>query len=408
MKIAFLVFFLIFSFELKAQISNPDSLFIVAKNFAYSKQYDVSDSICIAILKQYPDYLDAHLLRGLIFSWTKQYQLARNEFSHVLSLKADYLDAILASINNEFWSNNYITCIEEIEKALVFYPNNEQLLLKQAEAYFLLEDYDPALQLIEYLLLQKPSETSYQYLKDKIINKKNKQLILVEYRLDVFDQVFNPWHTATFGFKRKTKKVDVQLNFNYVSRFQSNDYQFELDLYPKINSKTYFNLNAAYSPSNSLFPVYRLYADIYRGFEIKSEFSAGILFMKFKPLNLLNIRASYNQYIGSYWFDVRVFYTTLGTNQQLALQLKLRKYLNRFGEYVAVFGGSGAYAQIVNNTDSVPLNFNLKNSFGFGLEYRKKITSTQFIRFSSGYNTEKRVNYDLHYLFAGINYNLSF
>lgn len=78
-------------------------------------------------LKEDPTNNDIRILLARIYAWNKQYKMARVELNKVLIQQPNYLDARLALIDVEIWNKNYQQAIKEADIGLKYAPDNKQL-----------------------------------------------------------------------------------------------------------------------------------------------------------------------------------------------------------------------------------------------------------------------------------------
>jgi len=132
--VLFFLFFIFISSNLFAQKVNADSLYKVARQQAFSGNYEKARSLCNQITKAYPDYYDAYVLKGRTFAWSHQYDSARVVLSKVYFKKPNYSDALSAMIDVEMYAKQYEQAQILCDQALAIYPYEKDFLENNAPA----------------------------------------------------------------------------------------------------------------------------------------------------------------------------------------------------------------------------------------------------------------------------------
>ncbi|MFN2394151.1 MAG: tetratricopeptide repeat protein, partial [Bacteroidales bacterium] len=81
--------------------SNPDITFNRARELAHNQLYSQARELCDEILKSYPDYHDAAILKGRTFAWEGDYDQAREILNEVRKKAPGNKDALYALIDVE-------------------------------------------------------------------------------------------------------------------------------------------------------------------------------------------------------------------------------------------------------------------------------------------------------------------
>ena len=131
---------------------DADRLYQKARDAAFSERYAEARKFCREILSYYPDYYDATVLMGSTYAWELKTDSARRVISPLLDIEPDNIDVLNLLIDNEMWSGQYKKALEWIDQALNFYPSDENLLYKKANAYYAQKDNPNAIKALHELL----------------------------------------------------------------------------------------------------------------------------------------------------------------------------------------------------------------------------------------------------------------
>jgi len=149
-------------------VTDVDSSFNIAKEYAFKGSTDTARAICEKILEKSPNYEDVRILLARTFAWDGYYGSARSELSGVLEQSPDYYDGIDARIDLENWAENFDTAIYFCNYGLKFYPNDSNFLYKKANLLDNKNLFDTSLNILNYLLGIYPEDTNFQKLKETV------------------------------------------------------------------------------------------------------------------------------------------------------------------------------------------------------------------------------------------------
>lgn len=108
------------------------------------------------------------------------------------------------------------------------------------------------------VLKNNPSLTEARSLASRIKENSAKNKVSLSYDYIYFDKQFNdPWHLVSVDYGRQTKYGSIIGRVNYANRFNTNGYQFELDMYPRISNTFYAYVSGGVSNTVGVFPKYR-------------------------------------------------------------------------------------------------------------------------------------------------------
>ncbi len=135
---------------------DADSLFLKAREAAFSDRWNESRQICRRLLSEYPDYYDAVILMGRTYAWEQKNDSARLIVTPLLEIEPDNYDALTLLMDNEIWGKEYDKALTVIDKALVYYPSDENFLFKKANTLYLKGDRPGSIKVLHQLLSVNP------------------------------------------------------------------------------------------------------------------------------------------------------------------------------------------------------------------------------------------------------------
>jgi len=338
----------------KATSENTDSLFFVARDYAFNGEREKAREVLYDILEHHPNYIDCQLLLGRTLAWDNMYDSARVELGKAIKIKRYYKDAINAMIDLETWSHNYGKAIYYIDYGLVGYPRNENWLMKKAELLIEMGREEEANRVLSTILDLDPLQTEAIELVKKMKKSSMLNAILLIYSFEYFDKPWTRrWHMFGVGYKRHTRFGSV-FGRMYLSDIVKDGellfenetaMQFEVEAYPKIAKKYYMYIAYAYSPDR-LFPEHRMGAELFHSFPLQLEGSLGLRFMEFRSAtggvkDVLIYTASVGYYYRNYWFSLRPYITPKTQGVSQSYNLEIRRYFKSADNYFSLSFGLG-------------------------------------------------------------------
>lgn len=135
-----------------------------------------------------------------------------------------------------------------------------------------------------------------------------------------------PRHLSNLTYTHKTKYGSFVGIWQRAERFSTQDYEFNLEIYPKINKTTYAYIGGGVSIDNTLFPKHRFGAEIFHLFLKTYEASFGFRHLNFPQENVTFYTASIGKYYKNYWFLLRSYYNPEEMGKSLSITAQARKY----------------------------------------------------------------------------------
>ncbi len=120
-----------------SQKIDADSLYLKARDEAFSGNYNNARKMCRELLSIYPSYYDATALIGKTYAWEHKTDSARKMLLPLLDIEPDSYDVLTLLVDNAIWGQQYDEAISYADKALVYYPNDADILYKKANAFYL-------------------------------------------------------------------------------------------------------------------------------------------------------------------------------------------------------------------------------------------------------------------------------
>ncbi len=384
------VVYVIIVWFIAAQVygQNADSLFTVAQQSAYSKNYATAQTICRQLMTQHPSNPDYKLFLGRTFAWQGKTDSAKLILKQVIDADANNVDAYDALTDAELWSKDYKNVIEHCNKALgVAKPNEKAIFqIKQAKAYELLEDDAPAKTVLEELLKNDPANKEAKELLDNITSRSYKNAVSASYLNVAFSNPGNaPWHYSYLEYKRNFKKCPVLARVNYANTAGQDGYQVEADAYPKLGKGTYAYLNGGYSSSNDLFPGLRAGADVYQKLVRGFEMSLGARYLHYSTEDVVIYTIYAGKYYKNLWFAYRPFAVAKDGDVFFSHTGTIRKYFSNPENYISL---NLIYGATPYTTASF-IDINKVNSQRIGIDFQYKIAKSFLIKPMFSYEYEE-------------------
>jgi len=318
---------------------DPDKAFEIARNLAFNNKRQQAQDTLRLILTKYPNYSDVRGFLASTYSWDGSYKKARKEFDYVLNKDSNRKNTWIAAINNELWGEMPFRALEYCQKALIIFPNDKELLYKQASAEELSNNPEDALDTLNTIVENYPNYQEAIDYKYSLVDKLSYNTIGVQAVLNLYSDIFNPAQYYGLKYSRQTKRGSIIARTNFSRRFETNGVQFQIDLYPKISKGLYAYLNVGYSPTD-LFPNVSFGAELFKSLPKSFEASLGIRGLKYDEMTFI-YTGSAGWYTGnSYWY-LRPYITPNNEGNSISGTLGYRKYRIDAYNYFSIEIGMG-------------------------------------------------------------------
>ena len=145
---------------------------------------------------------------------------------------------------------------------------------------------------------------------------------------------------STLSYARQTKYGSINAKLNYSNRFQTDNYQFELDLYPRITKGLYAYVSGGFSNS-PLNPTKRYGFELFKSLPASLELSAGFRWLKFSTETTI-WTGSLGWYTGNSYLAFRTYITPGDPGASKSGRFIYRKYRSDADNYWTFEVGYGA------------------------------------------------------------------
>lgn len=320
-----------------------DSLFGVAKNFAFNGEREKARIICDSILVNSPTYTDVRLLKGRTYAWDGKRDSARLEYYKVLAYDSSNAETWGALSDVEYWDDYYEKSLIAADSGIVYHPKNTELMLKRVRALIDLSRFEDARNTLREIKQIDTACTGCKPLEDKLYRASALSNVGYGFTAEYFaglDRLLT-YHFVQFG--HKSPKNSIILRINYNQRDQSTGFQPEIDMYPTVSKKAYLYVNYGFSIYD-VFPRHRLGLELYHKIPSGFEGSIGGRYMDFGANSKVYIlTGSLTKYIGNYAIIFRPFITPDEVTKKVSQSgiLNLRKYTLDADNFIGLTVGAG-------------------------------------------------------------------
>jgi len=288
--------------DTEAVITDPDKVFLEARDLAFDNNYEEARPILRAILSEYPEYIDVQNLLAKTYSWEGNYEEARFHFDQIIARDRVNREVWVAAINNEIFARKENKALSKVNKAMEYLPGDPELLALKDRIDRLLQEKSEAILARNKALRMRNKETG------SFANN-----LGTFSTIQVFDQVFEAQYSLGAEYIRQGQFGRLIPRFTFANRFGQDGIQYELDAYPKIHEKTHAYLNYGYSAS-PIFMRHRGGAEVYNVLSKSIEMSAGMRYLDFRESTATTFTASLGLYKGNYYISVRPMITPRSDN----------------------------------------------------------------------------------------------
>lgn len=367
------VFFLILPFltlpvTLSAQSSDStvDEQYEEARRVAFQEgNYEKARDIAYSALDKSPDYHGIRIFIANLYSWEGRYDKAREEINRIFDRDTQNRRALTAIIDIESRSGNPGDALEWSDKAQVFYPQDQEFMLKKASVLNELENYQKAEEIYREILEIYPASVEARQGLQRVRLKQMKYAVTLSHRHDRFSEIFDPWSFWEFQLSRQTKYGSVIGRIQHANRFGSNGVQFNVDAYPSLFGGLYAYISGGYSEA-SIYPRYRFGFSLYKSLPLSLELEGGFRYLEFSASQTFIYTASLTKYWGNYLFTGRTYLVPYAGGHSQSLNLLVRRYFSDAETYVGISGGFGSasadiqFAEDIQRQDSWSVSVQLQ------------------------------------------------
>ncbi|NVK53123.1 MAG: YaiO family outer membrane beta-barrel protein [Flavobacteriaceae bacterium] len=391
---------------------DPDAGFAKAREMAFNKQRKQAQILLKRIIAKYPNYLDLRSFLANTYSWDGNYKAAREGFDFVLKKDPKRKTDWIAAIKNEFYADLPYRANELVKKALLHFPEDSEVLYQKARSEEKLNRPEEALHTLDEIIRVDAANKEAISYKQNLLNSLRFNTIGVGYSTIFYhNNERSQSHYSTLKYTRQTKYGSITGKVNYSRRFDTNSYQYEVDMYPRIIEGMYAYVSAGFSNSD-LFPSVRYGAELYKSLPHSFEASLGFRGLKFSSTTTI-YTGSVGWYSGNSYWSFRTYITPDVDGASKSGTLTYRKYYSDADNYFSLAIGAGFSPE----TERFPVNasqavvFDLKSQkITGGYSFTSKSKKHAWSISLGVFREEKsfaRGEYFLFYSF-GISYGLRF
>jgi YaiO family outer membrane protein len=206
----------------------------------------------------------------------------------------------------------------------------------------------------------------------------------LDYSYARFDGTTDPWHLLAASGIHRRPSGSLIARVNLARRFAMTGAQMEVDAYPTLNKNTYAYANAGYS-SSTIFPEWRLGAELFRILPRAYEGSIGFRHLRFPDDPVTLFTGSVGRYTGPYWVSLRPFVRNRPGGTKASANLTARRYGADAENYVDVRIGYGS----AHSDDVTASQLARTNSMSVGLHGSRTTTGRTIGTWSLGLEREE-------------------
>lgn len=384
-----LYFILLVSFNtLNAQqkvfTGDPDKAFEKARELAFNDQRKQAQDSLLFILTKYPDYLDIRSFLANTYSWDGNYKMAREEFKKVLEKDKNRKNDWIAAIKNELYAELPYKANELAKKAILIFPKDPDVLFEKAKSEEKLGRPEDAYATIDEILTIDSSHKNAIDYKESLLQSQRLNIIGASYSTVIYNQNERDIsHYSTFSYNRRTKYGTIIAKLNYAKRFNTDNYQYEIDLYPRIAEGLYAYVSAGISNA-AFFPEARYGAELYKSLPKGLEASLGFRALQFGETTVI-YTGSASWYTGNSYWSLRGYVTPNDAGSSKSGTLVYRKYYSDADNFFSVSFGLGVSPELqrlpVDQAQSIILALQsqkIETEYSFTTKNKKSLFGVSF------------------------------
>lgn len=297
-------------------------------------------------LADYPRDADARLLLGVVLSWDGKYDDARKELRQVLDQSPTYNDARVALANVAWWTGSYEELRQLAETARTQRPYDTEWFMQEARALDGLGRHREARAVVLALLARQPGHVQARALRTRLDARLRPWSLTVGYGGDRFSDDREPWGEYQASLNRQTPVGSVIGRVSRAQRFGLSDQMVELEFYPSIRPGTYGFASFGMSQDDTLYPNYRVAADIYQSIGHGMEASVGMRRLGFSSTTDIYV-GTLTKYVGNWMLTGKAFAIPdfEGPEDSISYHAVVRRYVKGDGESFLGAGYSRGYSR---------------------------------------------------------------
>ena len=331
-----------------------------ARRLAFSGREHRAEALAVleASLKQDPSDSDVRTFYGIVLSWEGRYDEARRQLEEVLALHPNHGDAAPALVRVEIWSDHPAHAEQLATAYLLVKKNDADMMLLLARAQRNQNHYREALHTLDELLLVSPTNPDARHMRRTLTVDSWHWEISATHTTDFLSQGRDPQNEDVWQARGPTRLGSLIGRVSRADSFGLTSYQIETDFYPRIRPGTYAYINLGASPDQTLYPKYRVGADLYQSVGHGFEISGGYRRLQFSDDTNIFTGALY-KYKGDWLFMGRMYFTPDNLGVSKTVMVGARYFLGSEGthDYIEVrFSHGNSLALARTTLDIIGLN----------------------------------------------------
>lgn len=387
----------------KALEPNPNDRDLLLKKASVlesQKKYPQAYSITYGLMQRYPynskikqAYVGQVLANGTEYNKQEKYDSALVEFYKVLEVSPRDTNALNYAANIWLEKNKTDTALKITDRALRYYPGNENFTFKRAVILERMREYKAASAAADSAVLINPSQRNIDFA-ERLKSRSLKNEIGFMFLYTTFDSASNLTRVniSTIQYMRYIKRGSFGGRLNMAGRSTGTGLQLEMDV-NYIHSTKWFSFANGGISNNIVFPSLKLGYSLNYNHKKTYTHEIGLRYLQFNNLdiNMTTLLLGTTRYFSDFWTTFKYFGTFQGGNIYHAGLITSRQYLTPDIEYVMAGVGFGTTPddfnrnfQYVNRIGITTYNFMLgytriykhRNTFGVtGTWYNQQLNS---------------------------------
>ena len=361
-------------------VPSPDDLLKAGRN-AINIDQDYLKAIAL-LRKAYtlnPEYTDVKIMLGRAYQFNNQTDSARYFFTEARVKDPSNLDLLNYLVGLEYEAGDIPASISYIDSALVYQPKSENLLLKKASILYDSKDYPRAQVTTDELLAINAKNEKALSLNNQLSLVTASNKVSVYYNYSSFDKLFEPWHSATFGYQKTTRVGSFGGYVTYVNRSNGmSGLQYELESYPKISKTMYGNFAVALSSGDPVFPEITARGALFKAVGTY-EFEGGLRYVGTPADKFMIYNAGISKYVSRFLLNFKAYLMDFEGASGQGYQLSSRYFINDNPDNVFIIGaGTGVAPDLSNKSLGIANVANLSGRRLFS-EYRRVVRDRNIV-----------------------------
>lgn len=331
-----------------------------ARRLAFSGREHRAEALAVLqdALKQDPTDSDLRTFYGIVLSWEGRYDEARAQLEEVLATHPYHGDATPALVRMELWSDHPARAQELATAYLEQKKKDTEMMYLLARAQRNQNQYKEALHTLDELLLIDPSYQDARHMRRTLTVDAWHWEVSATHTTDFLSQGRDPQNEDSWQARGPTRFGSLIGRVSRADSFGLTSYQIETDFYPRFRPGTYAYFNLGASPDQTLYPKYRIGADLYQSVGHGFELSGGYRRLQFSDDTNIFTWAVY-KYKGDWLFMGRMYLTPDNLGVSKTVVVGARYFLGSEGthDYIEVRFSHGSSLALARTTlDIIGLN----------------------------------------------------